>query len=159
MNASKSLSPLFHYEVPQKTLTGKENQKVFNRELKEEFLRLLNAGKILKLEDLIQDRLDKDGYKELSAPHWEELRTWYNNITECQYLAPLLECRANEWILHDSQTIQRMGSDEADSQALPLAISDEDYFLSWQVFCLQNQVEWNFKIPIVSFTANLHGRS
>ena len=105
----------------------------------------INKGKILSLE-VLKNLMEE---YEFSEQDWKELKDWYENIHNFNYLE--FSSDIEEIIIHHPQNICYSGQKNQNTQLGPLSV--QDFELSLLLLTLKYHCEWNFRNPFCSFLA------
>lgn len=115
---------------------------------KKKFTQELNKGKILKIDEILSP-LEVDGQLQ------EIVTSWYNNITELNFL-PTFPKELEEIAIHGPTYIVFKTTAEQVIHDSDLLSKDLEVLLDY--LTLTNRVEWNTSSPFCSFFSNLRGR-
>lgn len=119
-------------------------------EFKSLFKRLLNEGKSLEFDEILE-RITS--YLEVSCPEQtkEEIKDWYNNIAKHHYLYELVHGEVFEELIFFGQSF--VTKDGLTQKAISL--SDDDFILAWTQLAFNHHVEWNHAHPFASFAVEI----
>lgn len=122
-----------------------------NDEFKSLFKRLLNEGKTLPFE-VILERVTN--YLEIACPDEvrNELKKWFQDIAEHTYLKNLIGNGDFEELIFFGQDY--VTKDGVIQEAINL--SQDDFILAWTQLALIHHIEWNHAHPFASFAVTLN---
>ena len=119
-------------------------------EIKMRFKDSISKGTILSWSKLIDPFIDK-----MNAQIKDHLHKWYKSIQAHDFLNDLPDT-FEELFIHSAENIKIKTSYSLDYHYQEM--TSEDIDLSIEVMCINNEVDWNYKIPFVSFYVEAKNR-
>jgi type IV secretion system protein VirB11 len=93
-----------------------------------------------------------------SADDLEEIKSLYYNLTQWNFLEPVVELAATEFFFHSPTQSQRL---TLEGEKIPLAITlcSDDWQLWLEIVSLKFRQNWNVENPFCSFYGEIFGKS